>query len=195
MTTIKVRREDLNRVKQITKSIGGYISGRANDQYNIGNVFWNTLVAYLFQKIYEAYVVKSYGGTDELGNSWPPLAESTVSLKKRQTGALRSARTRERKLRGLSSPKDARRLIMRETDKLITSLKPSIIRNSSFYAPRNNQLVYRTQKSITVGTEVEYAKYHDNTRPVIPPNASIWVVQGINAATNAAINRMVEVLR
>lgn len=194
-TKITIKRDELKRIRQMIKSIGGYISGRLHDEYGIGRTFWNTLTVHLFQKIYEAYVVKSHGGTDELGNTWAPLKESTVNQKIKPTKSLRSARSKESSLRGLKKPKDTRRLIMRETDRLITSLKPSIIRGSSGYSPRNEQIVYSTVSSFVIGTEVPYAKYHNSSRPVIPENAGVWVSEAINAAVESAKSRMIEVLK
>lgn len=195
-TRIQVKRSDIARIKNITRSIGGYISGRKTDDYGIGRVFWNTLTSYLFQKIYEAYVIKSYGGTDELGNAWEPLAESTVGLKQRPTSALRSFRARERKsLGGLRSVRNQRRLIMRETDRLIKSLRPSIIRGMGYYSPREDQVVYQTKGKFTIGTNVEYAKYHNNTRPVIPDNAGEWVTEAIQEAVGQAKKRLIEAIR
>lgn len=195
-TRIQVKRSDIARIKDITRSIGGYISGRKTDDYGIGRVFWNTLTSYLFQKIYEAYVIKSYGGSDELGNTWEPLAESTIGLKQRPTSALRSFRARERKsLGGLRSVRDQRRLIMRETDRLIKSLRPSIIRGMGYYSPHPDQIVYQTRGKFTIGTNVEYAKYHNNTRPVIPDNAGEWVTEAIQEAVGQAKKRLIEAIR
>jgi hypothetical protein len=193
---ITIKRSELQRIKEITRSVGAYISGRKSDDYGIGRVFWNTLTINLFQRIYKAYVEKSYGAADDLGNTWPALAESTIQMKSRPSGALRSARSRERKsLRGLKPLKDSRRLIMRETDRLINSLKPAITRGQGFYTPRKDQMVYTSTRAFTIGTEVEYAKYHNKTRPVIPDNAGEWVTASINEAIVAATARMVEAYR
>ncbi len=195
-TRIAIPRNGIAKLKELTKNIGGYISGRKLDEHGIGRVFWNTLASYLFQKIYEAYVVKSHGGTDELGNAWEPLAESTVRMKKTATSALRSSRSKEKKyLRGLKPERSHKRLIMRETDRLINSFKPSIIRGFGEYTARNDQIAYKTTRSFVIGTDVEYAKYHNSTRPVIPDNADIWVKEAIEAAVDAARERLIQVVR
>lgn len=194
-TKITIKRAELKRIRQMIKSIGGYISGRLHDEYGIGRTFWNTLTVYLFQKIHEAYIIKSYGGADELGNSWAELKDSTVEQKIKPTKSLRAARSKESALRGLKKPKDTRKLIMRETDRLINSLKPSIIRGTAIYSPRNEQIVYNTTTSFVIGTQVPYAKFHNSSRPVIPENANKWVTEAINAAVQSAKTRMIEVLQ
>ena len=226
-------------VKRIFAEIPDYISGTKNDTHNIGKVFWASLTRYLLDKIHEAYAIKSEGGTDELGNQWPPLKPETIArrpigrgnlgglgLTKKATGLKLSDRQR-----GLLSPEENRAwkrkysivlahlqkrlgsdrakkiaastawnyikgngaktkkallgsrqaLIMRVTDSIFKSLEPT--NGSGFqYRPRKNQLYNLINGKLELGTTVNYAKFHNKSRPVVPDNIEPWVKEAQNFA-------------
>ena len=72
-------------------------------------------------------------------------------------------------------------LIMRVTDRLMNSLEPTEA-NGFDYRPRKDQLYKRLKSSVELGTLVEYAKFHDKTRPVIPENIQPWVDHSVEYA-------------
>ena len=78
-------------------------------------------------------------------------------------------------------------LIMRVTDAIFNSLEPANS-GSRGYRARRNQIYEQTGKQLVLGTEVEYAKFHNNTRPVIPENADQWA----NEATSIAFNKVAQ---
>ena len=101
-------------VKRVFSSIGKYIDGSKPDTHNVGRIFWRVLTRYLFEKIHESFVIRSLGGTDELGNSFKPLKKVTIAkrpitkgnlsglgLTKKQTGTSFKDRTR-----GLLTPEE-----------------------------------------------------------------------------------------
>ena len=67
-------------------------------------------------------------------------------------------------------------LIMRVTDRIFNSLEPTQGSETS-YRPRRDQIAERVGNKLEIGTAVEYAKFHDQTRPVIPDGIERWVDQ------------------
>ena len=241
-------------VQAVFQNIPEYISGRKSDTHRIGRIFWGTLTRFLFQKIYMAYAVKSEGGTDELGNRWPPLKRSTIAsrpihgkklrqykltkkqssgiaLKERTRGLLTPAENRLWKLHffkvfarlrvslgdaqakkiaagyawnrvkqaGARTKQDVlgarKELIMRVTDRIYDSLRPSGAGGFG-YRPVKDQIYNQVGTQLEIGTMVEYASFHEATRPVIPLNMDQWIEQGISAAMEAVMNHIArEVLK
>lgn len=194
--TIKVRQNNALKISNMLVNVGDYVAGKIPDEHGIAKAFWSALASYLFHKIHEAYVIKSHGGTDELGNSWPPLAESTLKTSKKRTGRLKKLSDNERRglrRKGTSISDDylsTKKLIMRDTDKLIESLMPTTLRGGFSYIPKKNQqFEYKNGKAI-IGTFVEYAKFHNETRPVIPENVDLWYKEAIEEGWKAARKRI-----
>ena len=173
-----VTRRNKRFVTGIFKNVNLYISGNASDRYGIGRVFWSTFTHSLFTSIYESYKVRSEGGTDDLGNVFKPLAKSTVASRKGL-----------RRLRGQPSKATNAVLIMRVTDAIFRSLKPTQLSNRA-YRPRKNQLAKRVRNKLEVGTLVPYAKFHDSTRPVIPDNHDVWLDRAATKAFEAVIEHI-----
>ena len=99
------------------------------------------------------------------------IAAATAWKKMKERGA----RTKKEVL----GTRDA--LIMRVTDSIYNSLKPSKP-GTRGYRPRKNQIYEQAGKTLRLGTEVEYAKFHNKTRPVIPENANEWASEATNMA-------------
>jgi len=72
-------------------------------------------------------------------------------------------------------------LIMRVTDAIFNSLKPSE-GSANQYRPRKNQIYNLVNGKLEIGTTVEYAKYHNKSRPVIPDNIDPWVEEAKDKA-------------
>lgn len=79
-TTSRVPKRDL---KAFLRQLPQFFSGRKIDakgsQYT--RIFLAAFTQNLFQSIHAAYLVKSRGQSDELGNQWKPLAPSTIRRK------------------------------------------------------------------------------------------------------------------
>lgn len=69
-------------VKAILRSIPGAIKGTGPDIYGLGEHYRSALIYSLLTSVYEAYLLKSLGGTDSLGNSWPELTPETKAYHK-----------------------------------------------------------------------------------------------------------------
>jgi len=82
-------------------------------------------------------------------------------------------------------------LIMRVTDQIYDSLKPSKS-GSRGYRPRRNQLFEQAGKNLVLGTTVPHAKFHNKTRPVIPDNADKWASEAISIAFSTVANHIAE---
>jgi hypothetical protein len=234
-------------VRTVYGSIPAYIDGSVSDTHRIGAIFWSTLTQELFSRIHKSYVIRSEGGSDDLGNRFKPLKKSTIAqrpigkgnlsefgLTKKQSGTSFKNRTR-----GLLSPEEDREwkrkyskvlsqlvmkvsggkaekiaaavawkhvkalgartklevlgnrdvLIMRVTDRILNSLEPSNSGDRA-YRPRKDQLYNQVGSKLEVGTLVEYAKYHNNTRPVIPDNIDPWVNQSVEIAMKKVLTHI-----
>ena len=80
-------------------------------------------------------------------------------------------------------------LIMRVTDTIYDSLKPSNP-DGSFYRPRKNQLYHKVGNMLSIGTLVEYAHFHNSTRPVFPDNFELIVPKLISIAMEHVLNHI-----
>lgn len=233
-------------IRTIINNIPLYISGERFDRFGIGRVFWSTLANEFYGKAYQSFKVRSEGGSDGLGNSFPPLAKSTIASRPIQRGSLgglgltkRSGTALGDRKRGLLSPREDDEwkrlystsmrklalilpyktaqqisaaiawkklkekgaktkkevlgsrnvLIMRVTDSIFNSLKPSKS-GSQGYRPRKNQIYEQVGKTLVLGTEVSYAKFHNSTRPVIPNNAQQWADEATSSAFSAVANHI-----
>lgn len=63
----------------------------------------------LLSKIQQAFIVKSRGGTDEAGISWPPLKRATIAGRRITTAEKRATGVTGRRERGLLTPAENRR--------------------------------------------------------------------------------------
>lgn len=79
---------------------------------------------------------------------------------------------------------------MRETDKLIDSLMPTSLRGGFSYIPKKNQIFEFKNGTAVIGTDVEYAKFHNETRPVIPENVDLWYKKAVEEGWKAAKERV-----
>ena len=67
--------------------------------------------------------------------------------------------------------------ILRVTDELYKSLLPGRIAGDVTYVPRRDQVVEinPSDKKLVLGTKVDHAKFVNKARPIIPPNAHLWI--------------------
>lgn len=77
------------RLDGILADLPDYITGKRPDVYGLGKAFKSKLAFFLYTKIREAYLVKSVGGTDELGYRWKPLKTSTLARRPKTTWEVR----------------------------------------------------------------------------------------------------------
>ncbi len=60
-------------IEQLVRDLPGILSGRIADQHNLAHGLKMRIAFAFFSLIREAYIIKSRGGTDAAGISWPPL--------------------------------------------------------------------------------------------------------------------------
>lgn len=232
-------------------NIPAILAGTKNDTYGIRNIFFPRVAEYVYGQIHYAYILKSEGIADELGNKWPDITQKTkaqrpirkgdktlLGLSKAQTGT----KLEDRK-RGLLTPSEDKLwryifsrymnqfiltmdegsakaraakiawkvlkdkgaktklevlgnrdlLIMRVTDRLLKSLEPSKV-GTSGYRPKKDQIYNVQQGVLTIGSTVEYAKFHSK-RPPIPDNIDPWIDEAIDYAMTYVLRHMTEKVR
>lgn len=98
------------------------------------------------------------------------------------------ARTKLEALGGRNVP------IMRLSDKIYNSLTPSSLGVKGFYRPRKDQLFEVSTDKISIGTKVDYARFHNETRPVIPENISPWITESFAIAQKAVAEHIENIL-
>ena len=80
-------------------------------------------------------------------------------------------------------------LIMRDTDTLYESFHPGD-KGARTYRPTENQIFEVDGTTATIGTSVEYASFHNETRPTIPDNIQPWVNESIDLAFNGVMDHI-----
>jgi len=141
---------------QALHEVPSWITGSQADRHNIGKVFKAHFARSVFTRIHAAFMDKSAGGSDELGNTWKPLAAST-----RQSG-----------LRGKRALLQGKRGILIKTGRLEESLRPGAATGDFYQKPRD-QIVKLERGSISLGTGVPYARFHHlGTRRI--PRRRLW---------------------
>lgn len=69
-------------VRQLLMALPQILSGRVEDVAGIAHGFRMRLAAQFFSVIKEEFIVKSRGGTDAAGISWPPLSEKYLAYQR-----------------------------------------------------------------------------------------------------------------
>jgi hypothetical protein len=139
-------------------------------------------------RIYDAFLVKSRGGTDDAGDRWAPLTPSTVAARLRKAGikpnkrskrpvaksendsspAVRRARA---VIKGQSRPprydkRDAGLLILNETGALLDSLSP--------FSDSPHKVVRVDRGQVSIGTNRPGAMAHHHGVPGKLPQRRLW---------------------
>lgn len=91
------------------------LTGKEPDTSGVVESMQLALGEVMLSKIKEAFVVKSQGGTDEMGIAWPPLSATTLALRTKNTGAKTMAKL-DREFQWL--PKHRRFLIAAHRERL-----------------------------------------------------------------------------
>ena len=68
---------DEEKVRELALHMARATSGVDPDTYGFGNRYWSAFAHSMFSDIYRAFLIKSEGGTDELGDSWEDLKPET----------------------------------------------------------------------------------------------------------------------
>ena len=145
------------------------------------------------------FVAKSSGGTDRNGDSWKPLAESTIRKKLRSPNRGPARRAILDLIKKFSiqasaaglSPRDARQRAITaaqefidrpsgrdrsasvpinvDTKRMMQSLRPGSVSGRGRYTPPKEQKITATRGRVVILTEVPYAKFASKSRPIMMP--------------------------
>lgn len=86
--------------------------------------------------------------------------------------------------------------ILQRTKKLLTSLLPGKFDASKGYSKKNGNQVFQLERGrLIIGTALEYAEHHDETRPIWPKDYDIWIDRAMEAGNNAVQARLMTLLR
>jgi hypothetical protein len=66
-------------MRNVIRKLPGYISGRIPDTQGIGRAFKSHFTFHWFEKVRDAYLVKSAGGTDDAGIKWAKNTKKTIA--------------------------------------------------------------------------------------------------------------------
>lgn len=91
MTTIFVQSER-EEVRDLLLALPAILSGRVDDVGGIAHGFKMRLAAQFFSVVKEEFIVKSRGGTDAAGISWPPLSERYLAYGRGPASTRRAGR-------------------------------------------------------------------------------------------------------
>jgi hypothetical protein len=104
METAVKYRGSKRQLKALLHKLPGILDGRLPDEYKIGQFFRTHLAYFLLQKIYRQWLIKSKGGTDDLGYSWRPLKRETIAARPITKGELKRVGIVGKRVRGLLTP-------------------------------------------------------------------------------------------
>lgn len=96
-------------LKSLLRSLPSICAGKTRDHYGIGRAFRVQFGVTMLEQISKAFLVKSIGGTDELGDKWKPLAPATIAQRPVTAG--------EKKRLGITGPRE-RGLLTPDQNKL-----------------------------------------------------------------------------
>ena len=85
--TINIRQPgSIRSLKKEIRNLSAVLVGSLRKHAKIRNTFYSYLVYHLFEKIHKAFLIKSDGGTDDVGQSWKPLKRETIAARPMQKG-------------------------------------------------------------------------------------------------------------
>lgn len=156
------------------RNLPAILAGKAKDPDGLRRVFVTAFVHSIMTSVQAAFLAKSAGGTDDLGNEWEPLSASRLKQK-----------SSEWYLR--QHPYAIPNAILRETDKLLKSYGAGTFDTLNYFPPKN-QVVEFHAGMIKIYSEVEYAPAQASRRPIIPDDIGPWIDRAITAGLQALTN-------
>jgi len=79
--TIRVRTQTKAELRKHIRGVANDIANGRMDRGGMAGAFWAGFGHSFFTSIHKAFLLKSAGGKDELGNKWKPLAPSTIAAR------------------------------------------------------------------------------------------------------------------
>jgi phage gpG-like protein len=156
---------------QSLQSLPAVLSGRLPDPLGLGKVFFTHIGNAVLKLIQDDFLVKSKGGTGAGGVAWAPLKESTLERRRRK---------------GIEHEE-----ILKQTESLLESLTPD--QNNAVDAVRiAGQVFEYAVGSITVGTDIPYADYHQNGTAYMPPRPIVPLSGDLPVEWESAVDQAIE---
>lgn len=90
------------------RNLPAILSGKKRDSIGAGELFRSTFTHTFFTRLFNCYMDKTTGGTDEFGHSWPPLKQETIAQRPLTTGQRRFMGIEGKRERGLLTPEQNR---------------------------------------------------------------------------------------
>jgi len=87
---ITIRNITKEELKNRLRLLPGYVSGRVPDRYGLGRALKSHILHSLYKSLHKSFLQKSEGNPDEFGDSWKPLARSTIAQRGLRPGERKS---------------------------------------------------------------------------------------------------------
>lgn len=162
------------------KLIPSVLAGHHPDALGIAPVFFGHVGNTVLRLISEDFEARLAGGAAKDGSTWAPLAEATIAKRRRE---------------GRSDDE-----ILIESRSLLASLRPGL---EHYAAGIAGQVFDIAPGSVTVGSQVEYADFHQRgvpgklpARPIVPPTGDIpaaWEPE-LSRSCEEAMTRVIEMV-
>lgn len=180
-TTISIKTR-LSRLKVagFFRELPAILSGTAPDPHGVRNAFLGAFCRSMFQSISKAYVAKSKGGADDLGNTWNPLKPKSIAYRLRPKTVSRY-------------PLSSKLWIMQLSQRLLKSLQPGDVVGGR-YKPPTGQIVEVDGHTLTFGSDVPYAGRQDAMRRIVPAHIKPWVDKAMFEGVSAMSKKIHNVL-
>lgn len=109
-TTVKMQVYNITRADLVRRlrSFPAIFSGRKRDEYGVGLLFRSAILLDTYDRIFQAFMAKSEGGTDEFGDQWKPLSPQTIANRPVSGARLRYMGLGGKRERGLLTPAENR---------------------------------------------------------------------------------------
>ena len=163
-----------------------------------GPRFRALLVRGILEKIHKSYTTRAQGLPDDQGQTWKPLAPSTVArrVSRRRRGSKHSTRPRSRQTVSYDpEPTQEDYLILRDTNRLYESFRPGSVVHDQYIPPNSDQQVEITQRSITIGSRVPYATQPTQDRPIFTEEMRPWIDESIEETIDILLNGLEQDLK
>jgi hypothetical protein len=201
MTTKQTVSSNNREARKIIRELLNGLAGNGPDPERLKDMYIAHFTFKLLQLIHKGFMAKSKsGGSDDLGNSWKALAESTIrrKMKKRSTleavlrnhPSLKSLSPSQRKTQAAILARQSVPIGIDEGD-LEKSYRPGKV-SGYVYQPPPTQVVEKAQRGISISSEVEHAIHFHRKRRIYPSVKKMkpWLVEAARYARDKVVEQI-----
>ena len=176
-------RKDPMKIKGFIKDLPNVLVGIKRDHHGLRREFWSVFAKELYLRISRAYLEKSTGKIDDVGESWEPLSPRTIE--KRLNRPVRYSLLRKSKTfrEAVKAVKTGNVPILIDTGRLYRSLLPGEVLGGNYQKRAKDQIFKITKGQVSLGTKVPYAGRQHATRPLWPADLEKWSIEATVIAT------------